>query len=97
MSVETLQFAEPFFTVRLLMDEANYNVSGRSIILNLSEESIAVQDQKIGYLSSIILCNTPIRRLKHCIVIERFDENPNQEELFEDVRKTWRSALDVRK
>ena len=97
MSIETLQFAEPFFTVRLLLDEASFHLSDRSIVLNLSEEPIAVQDQKIDHLNSVILCNTPIHRLKHCIVIERFDENPNQEELFEDIRKAWPSAWEVRK
>lgn len=97
MSIETLEFAEPFFTVRLVKEEATYRVFDRSIVLNLSEEPIKVQDQKINYLNSVIVSNTLVYAAEYCIVIERFDEHSDQTSLFEKVRKTWPSAWDVRK
>ena len=47
MTVEALEFAEPFFTVRLVKDEASFQIFERSILLNLAENPIRVQDQKI--------------------------------------------------
>ena len=85
MSIETLEFAEPFFTVRLVKEEATYRVFDRSIVLNLSEEPIKVQDQKINYLNSVIVSNTLVFAAEYCIVIERFDEHSDQTSLFEKV------------
>ena len=97
MTVEALEFAEPFFTVRLLKDEASFQIFERSILLNLAEKPIRVQDQKIDYLNSAILTNTSVQAAEYCVIIERFDEHSDQNSLFEEVRKTWPSAWDVRK
>jgi len=37
MPMSKLEFAEPFFTVRLISDEPAVPVSNRAIVLNLSE------------------------------------------------------------
>lgn len=97
MTVEALEFAEPFFTVRLVKDEASFQIFERSILLNLAEKPIRVQDQKIDYLNSAILTNTSVQAAEYCVIIERFDERSDQNSLFEEVRKTWPSAWDVRK
>ena len=97
MTVEALEFAEPFFTVRLVKDEASFQIFERSILLNLAEKPIRVQDQKIDYLNSAILTNTSVQAAEYCVIIERFDEHSDQNSLFEEVRKTWPSAWDVRK
>lgn len=97
MTVEALEFAEPFFTVRLVKDEASFQIFERSILLNLAEKPIRVQDQKIDYLNSAILTNTSVQAAEYCVIIERFDEQSDQNSLFEEVRKTWPSAWDIRK
>ena len=97
MTVEALEFAEPFFTVRLVKDEASFQIFERSILLNLAEKPIRVQDQKIDYLNSAILTNTSVQASEYCVIIERFDEHSDQNSLFKEVRKTWPSAWDVRK
>ena len=97
MTVEALEFAEPFFTVRLVKDEASFQIFERSILLNLAEKPIRVQDQKIDYLNSAILTNTSVQAAEYCVIIERFDERSDQNSLLEEVRKTWPSAWDVRK
>ena len=97
MTVEALEFAEPFFTVRLVKDEASFQIFERSILLNLAENPIRVQDQKIDYLNSAILTNTSVQAAEYCVIIERFDEQSDQNSLFEEVRKTWPSAWDIRK
>ena len=97
MTVEALEFAEPFFTVRLVKDEASFQIFERSILLNLAENPIRVQDQKIDYLNSAILTNTSVQAAEYCVIIERFDAHSDQNSLFEEVRKTWPSPWDVRK
>ena len=42
MPVESLEIAEPFFSVRLIADEPDYRVRGKVILLNLSESPIRI-------------------------------------------------------
>ena len=96
MSIQALDFAEPFYTVRLLENEAEYQISGKTIVLNLDEKPIRVQDQKLGHLQSVILRETPMRDVTKAVIVERFDEYPDQDALFAEVKKVWPSAWDVR-
>ncbi len=97
MPVKTLDFAEPFFTVRFVTDEAGYEVAGKTILLNLSEDAIRIQDQGLGPLQSVIVRNTALRDLSCAVLVERFDDHPDQNALFAEVKKTWPSAYDMRK
>ena len=97
MSVETLDFAEPFFTVRLITDEAEYSIGDKTILLNLSERPIAIQDQSLNFLSSVIVANTPIRGIERAVLVERFSSYAEQDALFDEVKKVWQLAFEVRK
>ena len=96
MSVTTLDFAEPFYTVRLIEDEQSYEITDKTIVLNLAETPITVQDQKIGQFQSVILRQTPITNIDKAVVIERFDEYSDQDVLFAEVKTVWPSAFEVR-
>jgi hypothetical protein len=96
MTIETLDFAEPFFTVRFLTDEGSYQASSKTIVLNLHEEPLLIQDQKLAHLQSVIVKNTLVRNLKRAVVIERFADHGNDAALCKHVREVWPSAFEVR-
>ncbi len=96
MTIQTLDFAEPFFTVRLVRGETVFQVNGKSIILNLSETLVRVQDQTLGHLQSAIFANTRVEAVENAVIVERFADYPDEAVLFEKVRARWPSAFDVR-
>ncbi len=96
MTIETLDFAEPFFTVRFLKDEDSYQADGKTIVLNTSEEPLLIQDQKLEHLQSVIVKDTPVRNLKCAIVVERFADHGSDSELCANVREHWPSAFEIR-
>ena len=60
MPVQTLEFAEPFFTVRILKQLESYQVEGRVILLNLAETPVRILDQTLASLQSVIVANAEI-------------------------------------
>lgn len=96
MPLKTLEFAEPFFTVRLITDEETHRVEGKSIVLNLSDTPLRIREQSLGHLQSVVLTNTTMRGVEHAVVIERFADYADEEALFTEVKKVWPSAFDVR-
>ena len=96
MPVQTLEFAEPFFTVRILKQLESYQVEGRVILLNLAETPVRILDQTLASLQSVIVANAEIHDVDHAVVIERFGDYPDDEKLFEKVKATWPSAFDIR-
>ena len=96
MSVQKLDFAEPFFSVKFLQDELEYDVNGRVILLNLAEEAIQIHEQGLAHLNSIIAVNTRIKNIKRAVIIERFDDHKDDETLYHAVKQKWPSAYEVR-
>lgn len=96
MPIETLDIAEPFFTIRIIRDEPAYQVSGKVILLNLSETPIAIRQQSLGHLQSVIVADVELGGLTHAVIVERFADFPDETALFDQVKKTWPSAFDVR-
>jgi len=97
MSINILDFAEPFFTVKYLKDEAQYVVDDKVILINIDQQPIRIQDQRLGFLQSVIVTKTAICDVKGAIVIERFDNYADESALFDEVKKTWTLAYDIRK
>ena len=89
MSVRALDFAEPFFPVKYLQDEREYAVGGKSIVLNLSPEGIAVRHQVLGFLRSAVFTNVTLAGVARCLVIEDFERGVDLEALFSAMRRTW--------
>ena len=96
MSVETLDFADPFFSVYLIENEATYDVLGKAIVLNLSETPIQLREQTLAHLQSVIVADVTLSNLSHAVIIGRIDNHPDELALMEQVRATWPSAFDVR-
>ncbi len=97
MSVEALAFAEPFFTVKHLVDEAAYPAGEKCILVNLSETAIDIQGQNLGFLQSVVVANTVVRNVERAVLVERFASYADADSLFASVRAAWPLAYEVRK
>ncbi|MCH2250452.1 MAG: hypothetical protein MK042_11730 [Cognatishimia sp.] len=96
MPVEPLDFADPFFSVELIENEATYSVSGKAIVLNLSETPIQIREQSLAHLQSVIVADVTLSNLSHAVIIGGIDAHTDELALMEQVRATWPSAFDVR-
>ena len=96
MTIQTLDIAEPFFTVRLISDEARLEIVGKAIVLNLADRAIRIREQKLSSLQSVILKDTVIEVVDHAVIVERFADYPDEDALLAEVRQTWPSAFEVR-
>ncbi len=97
MPVESLEIAEPFFSVRLIADEPDYRVRGKVILLNLSESPIRILRQTLGPLQSVVVADVDLHDVDYAVLIERFADYPDEEALFAEVKKSWPSAFEVRR
>ena len=97
MSLEHLDFAEPFFDVKHIENLSTHHIEGRAIVLNLSDQPIQVEAQEITYLQSNIVADITLKNVQRAVVIERFDAHDDDAILFEQVKQHWPSAYEVRK
>ncbi len=97
MSVAILDFAEPFFTVKYVTDEAEYKVAERSILVNLSEQPIRIESQKLAFLESVVVTNITVNGVERSLIVERFADYEDEAVLYEEVKKVWPLAYDIRK
>ncbi|WP_421981769.1 hypothetical protein [Roseibium sp.] len=96
MPTRILDFAEPFFTVSIVTGETTVSVGGKAILLNLAEKPVRIFDQMLEHLQSTVIADVDIRDVDKAILIERFDDYPDTDALFDQVKRTWPSAYDVR-
>ena len=97
MTTQAISIGEPFFTLRLVKDEARHTVTGKTIALNIGETAIAVREQVLKPLRSVVLQNTEMRDIEHAILIERFADHADEAALLAEIRETWPTAYEVRK
>ena len=97
MSVAILDFAEPFFTVKYVTDEAEYKVAERSILVNLSEQPIRIESQKLAFLESVVVTNITVNGVERSLIVVRFADYEDEAVLYEEVKKVWPLAYDIRK
>lgn len=97
MSIEALDFAEPFFTVTYLLNETEYEIGRSSIVVNLSPGDIRIQRQKLGFLQSAVVTGTTIQNVERCLIIEDYDRNNDTEKLFRQIKKRWVLAYEATK
>ena len=96
MSIEKLSIGDPFFTLRIVKDEASCQITGKTIVLNLSSAPIHVREQTLGELQSVVLQSTDMRDVTHAVLIEGYADHPDAAALLADIRETWPSAFKVR-
>jgi hypothetical protein len=89
MSVKALDFAEPFFSVKYLLDEKEYVVGRKSIVLNLSQKGMGIKLQAMGFFQSAVLANMAIAGIDRCFIIEDYERNADHQALFDKIRKKW--------
>ena len=97
MSVKTLDFAEPFFTVKCLLSEKEYAVGKKCIVVNLSERPIQIQQQQLGFFQSVVVTNTKLCEVEKAVIVERFSDFTDEKAFLDEVKKTWPLAYDIRK
>lgn len=96
MPIHTLDIGEPFFTLRVITDEASFQITDKTIVLNLSDTPIRALTQSLGSLQSSILKDIELLDVTRAVVIERFADYADEASLMEEVRAAWPSAFDVR-
>ena len=95
MSVTALDYATPFFPVAYVQEETEYVIGEKSIVLNLSEEDLYINGRPISFFCSTVAIHTAVRNVARSLVVEKFSAYPNEEALFERVKKSWMLAYDA--
>jgi hypothetical protein len=85
----SLDFAEPFFSVRYLLEVDERQVGPKSIVVNLSPEPLRIQDQALAFFRSVVVTNTSIREARRCLLVEDFERYGDAQGLFERIKGTW--------
>ena len=67
MSIKTLTIGDPFFQIRVLKEAVSYEISDKTIVLNLSGNPIKVREQSIGELQSVILKDITAESVTHAV------------------------------
>ena len=96
MTIMPLTIGDPFFAIRILMDEKSHAITGKTIVLNLADAPLRVRDQTLGTLQSVILRETEIQDVTHAVLVEGFDDHDDEKLLFEHIRQAWPSAYQLR-
>lgn len=96
MPTKTIEIGVPFFSIHHIADEPQYQIIGKSILLNLGSRSIAIENQRLGKFQSVVVANTQLHDLQEAVVIEGFDTHADEAALFARVRQHWQLAYDVR-
>ncbi|MFC1992702.1 hypothetical protein ACFLV3_02680 [Chloroflexota bacterium] len=95
MSIRSLTYAEPFFPVKYILDEKEYTIGEKCIVFNLSIEQILINNRQLDFFRSVVVTNSPIFQIKRCLIIEKFEDYPDENALFEEVKKAWTLAYDA--
>lgn len=97
MSIKTLQFCEPFFTIKAIQDEREYKIDNKSIVINLSESDVMVKDKPVCHLKSTIVTNISVKNLQRGLIVEDYEKNTDQAKLFAEIKKQWPVMYDMTK
>jgi hypothetical protein len=95
VSIKSLNFAEPFFPVKYILDESEYIIGDKCIVLNLSQMPILINERPLNFFQSAVITSTSIYQLKQCLIIEKYSDYPDEDALFEQVKKIWTLAYEV--
>ena len=97
MTMTELSIGAPFFSIRVLAGTANYPITGKTIVLNLSSQAMRIREQKLGTLQSMILKDTEICDVTHAVLIEGFADHDDEDALFARIRQAWPTAYQLRR
>lgn len=95
MSIEKLDYAEPFFPVKYICEEEEYHAEEKCILFNLSQTPVLINGRPLGFYCSTVVTGTMVKQLARCLIIEKFLDYPDNAALYEDVKKKWTLAYDA--
>ncbi len=95
MSIRPLQFGEPFYTIKAILEEEQYRIGNKSIVVNLSEKSIWVKESALAFQKSTIVRNVAIRNIERALVIEDYERNSNDSQWVSEIKRQWRLMYDM--
>lgn len=95
MSIEQLQFAEPFFAVKYICDESEYEIGPKSILFNLSRQPVQIRHQGLRFFRSTVITHLKIKTIARSIIIEDFEKNRNLDALYAAIKKKWPIVYDA--
>ncbi len=100
MSIRTLDFAEPFYTVRYIDNEADYHIAEKSMVINLAEreqERILLDGERtVAPLKAAVVQNMTVRNLVRAFVIEDFERcDISDPETASLIKKSWHTLYEM--
>lgn len=96
MTIQNVDIAEPFFTIRMVSGEKMLPITKKTIVLNLAERPVLIHNQQLPSLTSVIVFDTEIQDVDQAILVDGFEQHKDEPGLLEAVRAIWPSAFDVR-
>ncbi len=95
MSVTVLSYAAPFFAVDYIENEAEYRVGPKSIVLNLSEEPVLINERPVHFFQSVVSREVVLNHCRRCLVILNRTRHGDEEALFTAIKERWTLAYDA--
>lgn len=96
MSIDNLEIAEPFFGIKHVRNESELPIASKTIVLNLGETPLSIQQQSLPPLRSCIVASGTIGNVERAVLVERFDQYADEATLFDKVKEHWPSAFEKR-
>ena len=98
MTVQQLDFAEPFFQIDYVEDEASYDVTSKSLVLNLAERSqtiMYIKDIPIMPLKGTVAQDVQVTNIGRALIVKDYEHySLDDEEFINAVKSTWRSIYE---
>jgi len=95
---KTLNFSEPFLNVEHISYEKNYEISNKSIVINIDLDPLELEEIDLPSLKSVVCANTVIEKAKNIIVLSIAGEdylgnNPKVDR--EIIKNRWQHIFDL--
>ena len=97
MSMTKIDIGEPFFSLELVKGEQSLPVISKAIVVNLSENPIRIENQKLHEFQSNYVMGTDLVNVEQAILIRNLRPDLSEQELCDQVGEFWPSAYQVRK
>ncbi len=98
MSVQSLDFAAPFFEVDYVENEESLTVGAKSLVFNLAERAGAplyVEGMPLPPLRGTVVQNVRLEKIVRALVVKDFERNdPTDPQFVGAVRAAWRSLYE---
>jgi hypothetical protein len=94
MGIKSLNFGQPFYSIKLFEQEKDIKIDKKSIVVNLGKSGVFVEKYELGYLNSSIISNVTLRNAERVLVIENY-EDVNIKDAVKHIKRNWAYAFDL--